>query len=105
MIGTSLRFGLVKSHENDIKMTCDASWGKEAFKPIPSKRDTGIMAVIIDVWLTSWLRQLVGHEIDGRILFTVYQANVGSCPLEISVLSWEELTILAQRVEFFWMSV
>jgi hypothetical protein len=35
----------------------------------------------------------------------VYQANVGSCPLAISVLSWEALTILAQRVEFFWISV
>ena len=51
MIGTSLRFGLVKSHENDIKMTCDASRSKEALKPIPGKRDISIMAVIIDIGL------------------------------------------------------
>jgi hypothetical protein len=51
VIGRSMRRVFVEGHEDDIKVRCGASRGKEIAEPIPSKRDASVMAIIIDVRL------------------------------------------------------
>ena len=67
LIDSGLRLVLVECHENDVKVRCNASRGKEAFKPIASKRDASVVAIILDVrlrqsWVSKWVSSQRGKN-------------------------------------------
>lgn len=63
---------LVECNKDNIKVRFDAGGGKEAAEPLPSKRDVGIMTIVVDIglikdqvsgWVSSWIST---HRVPGK---------------------------------------